>query len=151
LKFFRLSRNGGLVAVQGKRRMKMWLQVPWPWEGIGDIAVEKFPFVIGRSRDAHCSLRWVFISRRHCQFVWADGKILLQDLESCNGTFVNGRRICEPTPVDHGDEISLGPLSLRVFVQRTPDTNPSLCLEPTQESLKLMTDDPFDPTACAEG
>jgi pSer/pThr/pTyr-binding forkhead associated (FHA) protein len=58
-----------------------------------------------------------FISRHHCQFLLDGNQVLVQDLESYNGTFVNGRPASPPLPVRHGDEVSLGPVSFRVMMQ----------------------------------
>jgi pSer/pThr/pTyr-binding forkhead associated (FHA) protein len=40
--------------------------------------------------------------------------VVVQDLESYNGTFVNGRSAAKPLPVQAGDELTLGPISFRV-------------------------------------
>src|SRR5262249_43428223 len=53
-------------------------------------------------------------SRRHCQFTRIGDQILVQDLKSRNGTFVNGQRASRPLPVQDGDELTLGPCSFRV-------------------------------------
>jgi pSer/pThr/pTyr-binding forkhead associated (FHA) protein len=46
--------------------------------------------------------------------VVSDGQVLVHDLESFNGTFVNGSRIRAPTAIADGDELRLGPLSFRI-------------------------------------
>jgi pSer/pThr/pTyr-binding forkhead associated (FHA) protein len=94
--------------------MKISLKCPSCWDGIEVIEIDHFPYVIGRHRDTDCSLPLAFISRQHCQFRQEMDQIVVQDLESYNGTYVNGRRITQPTTVQHGDEVSLGPLSFRV-------------------------------------
>src|SRR3954447_3826534 len=49
------------------------------------------------------------ISRRHAQFRWLDdGRIMIEDLGSTNGTLVNGRRISGPHVLGHGDRITPG-------------------------------------------
>jgi serine/threonine protein kinase len=42
-------------------------------------------------------------------------KCILEDLESTNGTFVNGKRITNPVDVREGDRISLGPFTIMEF------------------------------------
>ncbi|MEZ4250630.1 MAG: FHA domain-containing protein [Polyangiales bacterium] len=44
--------------------------------------------VIGRSRDCDLVLKDPTISGRHARLAWDDGKILVEDLGSANGTFV---------------------------------------------------------------
>lgn len=50
----------------------------------------------------------VYVSRRHCVFlVHAWGGCDLHDTASRNGTFVNGRRVCEPVRLTSGDRLQL--------------------------------------------
>ncbi len=50
------------------------------------------------------------VSRRHARLVFNAGQWLIEDLNSSNGTFVNGGRVVEKKPVTlkHGDELRLG-------------------------------------------
>jgi ABC-type multidrug transport system ATPase subunit/pSer/pThr/pTyr-binding forkhead associated (FHA) protein len=48
------------------------------------------------------------VSRRHAEVRRSDGKFMLVDLGSFNGTLLNGKRITEPTPLDNGALIQLG-------------------------------------------
>ncbi|MBI3967191.1 MAG: DUF3662 domain-containing protein [Chloroflexi bacterium] len=52
------------------------------------------------------------ISRQHAEIRRSPQGFLVSDLQSMNGTFVNGRRVGE-APLKNGDEISLGGLALR--------------------------------------
>lgn len=98
--------------------MKLLLQNPSAMNGMAEICVDHFPFVIGRASDADRSMPMIFISRYHCKLTLRDGKeVLLEDLESSNGTFVNGKRLTSPTLILHNDEISFGPLAYRVIMQ----------------------------------
>jgi hypothetical protein len=58
---------------------------------------------IGRHRSCDVVLSELEVSRRHAQLRFRDGRWILRDLESTNGTFVNGVRIgrCELRPGDH--------------------------------------------------
>jgi pSer/pThr/pTyr-binding forkhead associated (FHA) protein len=66
--------------------------------------------VIGRKKG--CSVRFPVadISRRHCRIVQKDGFVVIEDLRSLNGTFVNGERISGARAVRPGDTVELGPL-----------------------------------------
>ncbi len=48
------------------------------------------------------------ISRRHAELQMADGGWVLHDLNSANGTYVNGVRIQKPTRLKHGDQVRVG-------------------------------------------
>jgi pSer/pThr/pTyr-binding forkhead associated (FHA) protein len=107
--------------------MKIWLHSSWPLADDHEIIIDRFPFVIGRRSDNDCSLALAFVSRRHCQFMRKGDQVVVQDLESYNGTFVNGVRALRPLPVRHGDEIDLGPCTFRVSVLASEEeTAPSL-------------------------
>jgi pSer/pThr/pTyr-binding forkhead associated (FHA) protein len=105
--------------------MKISLKTPCSWDGVAEIVVDHFPFVLGRDEDADCALNFAFVSRQHCQFTMQDVHVLIQDLESHNGTYLNGRRVSQPTPVQDGDEVSVGPLCFRVtLVKPAAETIP---------------------------
>ena len=57
------------------------------------------------------------LSRRHARVQrLGDGRLLLEDLGSTNGTVVNGARIVAPTLLGDGDEVQLGNTTMRVVV-----------------------------------
>ena len=48
------------------------------------------------------------ISRRHAELRPENGRWVLVDLNSVNGTFLNGQRVTQPVPLKHGDQIRMG-------------------------------------------
>ncbi|OWK37821.1 ABC transporter ATP-binding protein [Fimbriiglobus ruber] len=70
--------------------------------------------LIGRDADAHIPLVHPQVSRRHAIIDrLADGRVVLRDLGSANGTFVNGARLTtRPVPLKPGDQINIGPYGL---------------------------------------
>jgi Nif-specific regulatory protein len=62
---------------------------------------------IGRDPSNLLSISDPSISRRHCVVSREDGTYQIRDLDSRNGTFVNGVAIRE-SPLSHGDQISVG-------------------------------------------
>ncbi|MEK6227947.1 MAG: FHA domain-containing protein [Actinomycetota bacterium] len=72
-------------------------------------------FVVGRGETGRGNLaNDTEISRRHARFHPADeGRFVVEDLGSTNGTYVNGRRISGPTELTSGDEIELGQTLVR--------------------------------------
>jgi pilus assembly protein CpaF len=81
--------------------------------------VEAPTFVIGKSGSCHLTLDRVNISREHCAIVAADGVYRIRDLNSRNGTYVNGRRVQGEAPLRDGAVIQLGDFTL-LFRQGTP-------------------------------
>jgi len=73
------------------------------------------PFELGRTRDADVFLRDGEVSRRHLRFETQGGVVYIRDLQSSNGTFLNGRRVTEAIEVREGDEIDVGTTRLRVL------------------------------------
>jgi pSer/pThr/pTyr-binding forkhead associated (FHA) protein len=62
---------------------------------------------IGRSPDCDVFLDDVTVSRRHSVVVQVDGRFVIEDLGSLNGTFLNRRRI-EQAPLTDDDEVQIG-------------------------------------------
>ncbi len=78
------------------------------------------PQLIGRSSEA-LPLTDTTVSRRHAELTPDDGRWLLRDLESSNGTFVNGERVtAEPVELSPGDQIRCGS-TLMVFAVSPDD------------------------------
>lgn len=65
------------------------------------------PQLIGRSSES-LPLTDTTISRRHAELTPDDGKWLINDLNSANGTYVNGKRISKPMLLRAGDQIRTG-------------------------------------------
>lgn len=65
-------------------------------------------FVVGREADCQLVLKGALVSRRHAKFAPCAEGLIVADLNSLNGVFVNERRIREPTVVAHGDVVAIG-------------------------------------------
>lgn len=77
-------------------------------------SVTRFPALVGRSTQCDYVLNHPLVSRRHCSFDLRNGQIVVQDLGSLNGTYVNGTRIKIPVPLHDGDQLDLAYLPYRV-------------------------------------
>jgi pSer/pThr/pTyr-binding forkhead associated (FHA) protein len=71
------------------------------------MAVGKQQWVIGRAPDCDIVVNDPQVSARHCQLIRTEAGWLLRDLDSTNGTFVNGVRIHGTVTVRPGDRILL--------------------------------------------
>ncbi len=69
--------------------------------------------IIGRHPECTFQINSNMVSRKHARVVMDSGKYLVEDMGSGNGTFVNGKKIDEPTLLNHEDRIKLGPILLR--------------------------------------
>lgn len=70
--------------------------------------------VLGRSDEADVTLEDPYASDFHMRLVAQENDLMLHDLGSTNGTYVNGRRVSVPTAVRRGDTIQVGKTVLEV-------------------------------------
>lgn len=68
--------------------------------------------IIGRGSDANVVIDNAAISRHHSSFELKGGTLFISDLQSTNGTSVNGIKITSETPVIQSDAINLGKFRL---------------------------------------
>jgi pSer/pThr/pTyr-binding forkhead associated (FHA) protein len=74
-------------------------------------------WTIGRNRDAAISLQDPMLSRRHAVIQYGqDGTFFLVDLNSMNGTFVNGSKVQHRHALQDGDVILMGNVAFTFFV-----------------------------------
>ncbi|HWR50299.1 MAG TPA: SpoIIE family protein phosphatase [Bryobacteraceae bacterium] len=71
------------------------------------VAIERFPFAIGRLGDNDLVLRDGRASRHHARIVAEGAGYAIEDLQSSYGVFVNGERV-ERTPLRNGDRLEFG-------------------------------------------
>src|SRR5262249_25942269 len=70
--------------------------------------------VIGRDdADAQFQLDHPHVSRRHASISVEGKRVVIADVGSSNGTFVNGRALTGPASLVAGDRIDIGPFSLQ--------------------------------------
>jgi pSer/pThr/pTyr-binding forkhead associated (FHA) protein len=70
---------------------------------------------VGRAHDCDLVLSSLEVSRRHAEFSITDSTVTLRDLDSKNGTYVNGERI-QTCNVLSGQELRFGGVSLWVAI-----------------------------------
>ncbi|HQZ68564.1 MAG TPA: FHA domain-containing protein, partial [Planctomycetaceae bacterium] len=77
--------------------------------------LSRFPARMGRHPDCDVQVDSNMVSRFHAQLVNLNNKIMLEDLSSGNGSFLNGRQLekHQPLPLRHNDRIKLGPIKFR--------------------------------------
>ena len=71
------------------------------------IAIPGTQFLIGRDEGCHLRPASPAISKKHCLLLVRDNKAFVRDLESTNGTFVNGERT-EVARLASGDTLQIG-------------------------------------------
>ncbi|MFW6171038.1 MAG: FHA domain-containing protein [Planctomycetota bacterium] len=83
-----------------------------------EVVVSVSKFLIGRGEECHLRPRSDAISRRHCIILAKDGQVVVQDLGSKNGSYVNGQRVEGEQVVRAGDEFQVGPLQFEIVIEQ---------------------------------
>ncbi|MHC4632848.1 MAG: FHA domain-containing protein [Planctomycetota bacterium] len=89
-----------------------------------DGAQQAFPLpsnitLIGRRHDCDLCIPLMPVSRKHCQLNQNKESLKIRDLDSRNGTFLNGKRIKEEK-LKAGDYIKIGPLTFLLQIDGEP-------------------------------
>lgn len=96
-------------------------RAPWTLEP------ERGQYTLGRSSDNDVVIEDLSLSRHHARFRWADGHWLVEDLQSKNGTSLNGLKLDAATRMGPGDELAPG--NLRIMVKSPDETGPNVIIE----------------------
>lgn len=84
--------------------------------------------VLGRNRDVDLPLNDAKLSRRHCQITATKDGVIISDLSSTNGTFVNGNRIEAGLQMEliEFDRIALGDIEIELYLSEHGERNPAV-------------------------
>ena len=112
---FAIMRTGiGLVRVQRKKERVWTLTVergPKELRGVS-IPVEK-PVTVGRRPEADIVIAANYVSSMHARFTLMGQNLFVEDLDSRNGTSVNGEPVSSPIALRDGDVIVVGNVSIK--------------------------------------
>ncbi len=79
-----------------------------------EILIDPVPFSVGRQPGCCLQLNYRTISGHHADLQMDRGQLWIIDRKSTNGTYVNGRRITEPTPLREEDLVQFADVAMRV-------------------------------------
>ena len=77
-------------------------------------AFDKNEINVGRVQGNDLMLPKGNVSKHHARLLFRDGRFIVTDLKSTNGTYVNGRKIAQATIVREGDKIYIGDFVIRL-------------------------------------
>jgi pSer/pThr/pTyr-binding forkhead associated (FHA) protein len=83
------------------------------------IPLQELPMTVGRASDAELCLSDPYVSHYHCKIEQIDETLVVRDLGSRNGTFVNGLQVTE-SPLMPGDKLTVGQTKFRAQYKRRP-------------------------------
>ncbi|MFT7638928.1 MAG: pSer/pThr/pTyr-binding forkhead associated (FHA) protein, partial [Pirellulaceae bacterium] len=75
--------------------------------------------LIGRGDECHLRPKSDAISRRHCAILVKDSKVVIRDLKSRNGTYINGERLTGDARLKGGEHVRIGPLEFEVVIDHS--------------------------------
>lgn len=90
-----------------------------PGGAVTDVPVNPTPFIVGRKTNCSLCLTAPTVSGQHATISMQGEQLLITDLSSTNGTYVNGHRIKQPTILSDNDLIQLADAPFRVRAQVT--------------------------------
>ena len=103
---------------------------------------EDLPFTIGRDKESLLHIKSTAVSRNHAILYAEDGVHYVKDLDSTNGTFLNGKKV-KKSKLSAGDRVVVA--NVEILIENSP-----ALLSPTQSPLDLTVsiDNPIqvDPT-----
>ena len=79
-----------------------------------EFALTAESITIGRSSDSSLVIRDDYTSTHHARLMLWNEDWMIQDLDSTNGTFLNGIRLTVPTPVPLGAPVKIGATSFEL-------------------------------------
>lgn len=106
---FAASAEGDGRADDGTRR-RLWLEGE-----AGAVALAEGENVLGRDESLATRVEGAGVSRRHARILVQQGRATLEDLDSKNGTFVDGERVTGPRALHDGALVRLGRRASLVF------------------------------------
>ncbi len=81
-----------------------------------EIVISVPKFIIGRGESAHLRPSSDLISREHCSISIKDGQVTIDDMNSSNGTFVNGEQLTGTHLVKAGDSLRVDRLQFNILI-----------------------------------
>lgn len=92
--------------------------IPYSRPGAATLSLGEF-FTIGRDPNCHLTLNDPFVSTRHARIEIKAGRYVLRDLQSTNGTYLNGSRVGEAVLTEN-DRVRFGE-SVYIFAEKNQE------------------------------
>jgi EAL domain-containing protein (putative c-di-GMP-specific phosphodiesterase class I) len=107
-------------------------------EPVRHFRVDASRFTVGRRTDASLCIPSQTVSREHAELTVVEDGLLLRDLGSTNGTYVNGTRAAQPCTVHHGDLLQFGQVVFRGVQQSTESGSQTIEEDSCDRALALI-------------
>ena len=116
-----------------------------------DFFMAQPPMMLGRSLEAEVRLEDPWVSRRHCRIDQINGAVIVRDLGSMNGVYIDDRRV-EKAIIPPSGLVRIGAVSLRAGCTEdeavdNPTVGEAFDVDATRPMRSISLDDlPDDPT-----
>lgn len=97
-----------------------------------NLVLEQDDIVVGRRDTSDLVIADPHVSLAHARVKRRQGAVLIEDLGSTNGTFVNGERLTTARALRHGDEVTFGTVETRF-----EDRSSQLSREESTEAMEI--------------
>jgi pSer/pThr/pTyr-binding forkhead associated (FHA) protein len=103
---------------------------------VNELKIDQDEIIIGRDSDNEVQIDNVAVSREHAKIIRGPDSCLIEDLNSTNGTFVNGKKINKKF-LNKNDEISIGKHSLQIILEEPPAIRKGKKIKDIDSTYKL--------------
>lgn len=106
------------------------------------IPIKDEKFLIGRGESCQLRPKSESISRKHCAIVQKDGRLLLVDLKSRNGTFINEKQVSSDKAkiLKNGDRLRCGQLEFEILLEVGIANSKQTEVQSVKEAAGRMTE-----------
>ena len=127
------ARPGPLCAVSWELEWR-----PFPEASIQRVLLASSPFTVGRNSDNSLCVSNPTVSGRHAELDCVHHVLFVRDLNSTNGTFVNGERISGSAGLRHADTLQFGTAVFTVCERRDRTTGATVSADAAGYALAHM-------------
>lgn len=92
---------------------------------LGDVELTSGSLLLGRLPECDVLLNDTLVSRIHARISVQENSVVIEDLHSTNGVFVNGQRISHSLVLREGDRILIGTMEICLFEARNTSGSPA--------------------------
>jgi predicted component of type VI protein secretion system len=114
----------------------------------------KFPCIMGRGKGSTLLLQHPLVSRQHCEIFEANGRLMVRDMGSLNGTYINKEKITEAV-LPTGHLLTVGSVTFRAEYNEqqadsTPQERPTTVVTPEEYAQQARTEKAAEPAVTSE-
>ena len=109
-----------------------------PSDQVRQFPISNAQFTIGRRVESSLCLPLACISKNHARIEWDEDRLILRDLNSTNGTFLNGTRVEDRAELSEGDLIQFANIVFRLSRQNLATESHTMHENSCDRALAMM-------------